>query len=728
MPKGRAFQTFLTISSGFIIVALLGSILILARERGWLARLENWVIDSTALNGNSPAERPTDERSTVLLLVSQTAEARRNALTELAQAEQSSFERSRARYLLASDWLAAQEGGRALRLLTGLEADYEVLAPYILLKRARARALTNERERMRSELEALIAAYPDSLVAAEALYYLGEFDPTYHDRALAEFPDHPRSQQIARDRLEGDRAQPDLLLYLVRQVPDGEGMSDLRDYLVENYADDLTADDWEAVAYGYWEQWEWEKAARAYAKAAPNAVSLYRTARGQHIAGNESEAARGYENLLTEFPDSEEAGQALLHLADVGPRDQAIAYLDRAIAEFPDHAPAALIDKADRFEARGEGRIAGQVRQQLLDEYPKSEAAARYRWQQARQAAEADDFVEAWKWAQPIALNTPDSSLAPKAAFWVGKWAQALDRDADAEKAFRYTVRKYPESYYAWRAASLLGWSVGDFQTVSQQQPVIAPPERRSPPPAGSVMLQELYQLGQDEDAWRLWQAELGTRRELTVEEQFTDGLIRVARGDYLKGIDQIWSLQNRETDAERETWQELRATPAYWQALFPLPYWQLIQEQSAEQGTNPVLALSLMRQESRFEPEIRSSAGAVGLMQVMPDTGTWVAEQAGYDSEFQLIDPADNIQLGTWFLAYTHREYEGNSMLAIASYNAGPGNVNDWVQRFGYNDPDVFVEQIPFPETKGYVESVFSNYWNYLRLYDPEISARVEN
>lgn len=134
------------------------------------------------------------------------------------------------------------------------------------------------------------------------------------------------------------------------------------------------------------------------------------------------------------------------------------------------------------------------------------------------------------------------------------------------------------------------------------------------------------------------------------------------------------------------------------------------------------------MRQESRFEPEIRSSAGAVGLMQVMPDTGTWVAEQAGYDSEFQLIDPADNIQLGTWFLAYTHREYEGNSMLAIASYNAGPGNVNDWVQRFGYNDPDVFVEQIPFPETKGYVESVFSNYWNYLRLYDPEISARVEN
>ncbi len=726
MPKGRTVQTLLTVSSGLLIVALLGSILMLAHERGWLTRLESWIINSTSLYSDALGDRPEDERSEVLPLVAQSPEARRAALEELANDEQPSYERSRARYLLASDWLAAQEGGRALRLLAGLELEYEVLAPYVLLKRARARELTNQLDQMQAELESLLETYPDSLAVAEALYELGRFDESYHDRALAEYPDHPRSHDIARERLEGDRDQPELLLYLVRQLPDGEGTSELRDYLVENFAEELTPEDWEAIAYGYWEQWEWELAARAYAKAPPSAESIYRSARGQHIVGNETEAALGYENVLAEFPESEEAGRALVHLAAVGPPEEAIEYLNQAIAEFPDRAPEALIAKAERLESR-DPQAAGQTRQQLLDEYPQSAAASRYRWQQAQTAAEEDDYVEAWKWAQPIALNNPESSLAPKAAFWVGKWAAALGREQDAEKAYRYTIRQHPESYYAWRAAGLLGWPVGDFNTVRERMPEIDPPQRRPQPPAGSTALQELYQLGQDEDAWRLWQAELGDRRELTVEEQFSDGLLRVARGDYLKGIDQIWSLQERESEAERATWQALRETDAYWQALFPLPYWQLVREDSLEQGINPLLSISLIRQESRFEPDIRSSAGAVGLMQVMPDTGDWVAEQAGFEPDFQLIDPEDNIQLGTWFLDYTHREYDNNSMLAIASYNAGPGNVNDWLDRFALDDPDEFVEQIPFPETQGYVESVFSNYWNYLRLYDPEVGALLE-
>jgi soluble lytic murein transglycosylase len=77
---------------------------------------------------------------------------------------------------------------------------------------------------------------------------------------------------------------------------------------------------------------------------------------------------------------------------------------------------------------------------------------------------------------------------------------------------------------------------------------------------------------------------------------------------------------------------------------------------------------------------------------------------------------------MGTWYLDYTHQEYGDNSMLAIASYNAGPGSVADWLDRFGLADPDDFVANIPFDETRGYVEAVFENYWNYLRLYNPEM------
>jgi len=108
-----------------------------------------------------------------------------------------------------------------------------------------------------------------------------------------------------------------------------------------------------------------------------------------------------------------------------------------------------------------------------------------------------------------------------------------------------------------------------------------------------------------------------------------------------------------------------------------------------------------------------------------MPGTGSWIAKKIDLE-QYNLENPDDNIKLGTWFLDYTHGEYKNNSLLAVASYNAGPGNVSKWVTKYGFTDPDAFIELIPFPETKGYVESVFGNYWNYLRLYNPEISQML--
>ncbi|NEP42168.1 MAG: lytic transglycosylase domain-containing protein, partial [Okeania sp. SIO2H7] len=82
------------------------------------------------------------------------------------------------------------------------------------------------------------------------------------------------------------------------------------------------------------------------------------------------------------------------------------------------------------------------------------------------------------------------------------------------------------------------------------------------------------------------------------------------------------------------------------------------------------------------------------------------------------------NVNIGTFYLDFTHQEYNNNSMLAVASYNAGPYAVRNWLERFGFKDADAFVEKIPYPETRGYVESVFENYWNYLQIYNPEIAG----
>ncbi len=113
--------------------------------------------------------------------------------------------------------------------------------------------------------------------------------------------------------------------------------------------------------------------------------------------------------------------------------------------------------------------------------------------------------------------------------------------------------------------------------------------------------------------------------------------------------------------------------------------------------------------------------------MQVLPSTAKWIAPQIKVDSKtIKLEDPDNNIMLGTWYLDHTHQQYNNNTLLAVASYNAGPGNVAKWLRTLPTEDPDEFVEKIPFDETKNYVRQVLGNYWNYLRLYNPEISNLV--
>ena len=160
-------------------------------------------------------------------------------------------------------------------------------------------------------------------------------------------------------------------------------------------------------------------------------------------------------------------------------------------------------------------------------------------------------------------------------------------------------------------------------------------------------------------------------------------------------------------------------------QSLYPFHYWDTIANWSRERKLSPALVIGLMRQESRFEAQIRSSAGAIGLMQIMPDTGSWIASKKGL-TNYNLDNPADNISFGTWYLDYTHSRYGDNSMLAVASYNAGPGAVAGWVESRGVGDPDEFVNSIPYEETRDYVSKVLGNYWNYLRLYSPSVQQQI--
>jgi soluble lytic murein transglycosylase len=649
---------------------------------------------------------------------------RESQLEALAQGEKSRS-RSQARYLLASYLISQNQGDKALSLLEGLEKEYPLLSGHIALKRALAYELTGNAEKASAAWQEILKRYPKEPVAAEALYTLGKKDPQYWDRALEEFPAHPRTVEIASLRLQKNPNQMPLLLLLAKYGLYHPDIVSALDRLTSKFGAQLSPEDWESVAFAYWEKQEYAKAGAAYAKTPRSPRNFYRAGRGLQLGDKIEAAQEAYLKLIREFPKSEETALALLRLEKMLDVKLAVPYLERVIAEFPEKAPEALLEKSKVLDTLQKSQAAEQARQTLLTKYSNSDAAAELRWSRAQKQAAASDWRGAWKWAQELAVQNPDSDQAPEAAFWVGKWAKNLGRGEDAKKTFEYLLAKYPESYYAWRAAVFLGWDVGDFTTVRQRLPEVVRPPVRPTLPVGSEVLKELYLLGQDRDAWTLWQGEYKNRIKPSVAEQFTDGLMRLAVGDNLEGLFMVSHLRQREVPEERAQYLTLRQQPAYWQALYPFPFLESIITWSEKHDLNPMLVTGLIRQESRFMPGIKSSVGAVGLMQVMPETGAEMAKSMDL-TQYKLDNPDNNVQLGTAYLDFTHRAYNNNSLLAVASYNAGPGSVSDWLSKSNLGDPDLFIEKIPFDETRGYVKSVFGNYWNYLRLYNPEVGQRV--
>lgn len=717
MFKRRTTKLSVLISISVALIAI-GSLLAAAKWMG-VSPFQKAVQPGDAANSESEVKTlvslsPVD-RATKLDAIAATR-------SQSATDKQQVSPQSRARYLLASDLIQQGNAKKALTLLDKLEQEYPILASHIALKRAQAYQLSGDKGQAEKAWQELLKNYPNDPVAAEALYVLGKSKPEYWQQAITQFPAHPRSVEIAQTKLKANPNQPELMLVIAKYGHYINDYGTILEQLVQQNSSALKPQDWEQIAFGYWEKQDYGKGALAYGKAPPTGRNLYRKARGLWLDGKIPESRIAYQELVRDFPDSEDTGLGLIRLSRLVDPKEAVGLLDRVISTFPNHAAEALLDKSKLLDQLGSAQSASDTRKLLLTKYNNSDKAGELRWTISQQFAKGGDLNSAWQWARELTTHNPDSELAPEAAFWVGKWAKQIGREADAKTAFEYTILHYPESYFAWRSAVFLGWPVGDFTTVRDLSPNLVRPPQRPEPPAGSPALKELYQLGQDRDAWTLWQIEFTNRVEPTISEQFTDGLMRIGVGDNLDGLWMIGSLRQREKPDERTQYLALRQQPTYWQALYPFPYLETIVKWSQERKLNPGLVTALIRQESRFMPKIKSAVGATGLMQVMPETGSWIAEQINL-KKYSLEDVNDNVKLGTWYLDHTHDEYKNNSLLAVASYNAGPNAVGDWLKRFSFNDPDDFVNKIPFPETQGYVKSVLENYWNYLRIYNPEVS-----
>jgi soluble lytic murein transglycosylase len=152
----------------------------------------------------------------------------------------------------------------------------------------------------------------------------------------------------------------------------------------------------------------------------------------------------------------------------------------------------------------------------------------------------------------------------------------------------------------------------------------------------------------------------------------------------------------------------------------YPFPHQEMIFYYAHRHNLDPYLLAALIKTESNFRVDAESSRGALGLMQIMPDTSRWIAEQLGRE-EFdprQLTDPEINLMFGSWYLAHLFEEFGHDPILVLAAYNGGRGNVHAWLRDARWTGEAKTLEQIPFPETRQFVRKVLLNYRIYNFLY----------
>lgn len=336
-----------------------------------------------------------------------------------------------------------------------------------------------------------------------------------------------------------------------------------------------------------------------------------------------------------------------------------------------------------------------------------------------------DDAIAAW--GTGLGTGPPTPQLQSLLLYWIGK------ASADGRPAYEAAVRAAPETYHGLRAAEQLGGSL----------------RIASAPSASSTWLS----LTSSEIAERdRWYGSLGlTSEKVDADIAANPGIRRAATllGLGLR-VDATWELDGvgQAYVSARDVahlngladWLTAHGLPqltlrvgkqmrelvglaalprAAQKQVYPVAYGDLVVQQASAQGVDPLLVLSLVRQESSFDAHAQSSAQAMGLTQVVPSTARGIAAQLDLP-DFQLRDlfkPAISLQFGSWYLKQVLTQFDGRLFPALAAYNSGGGNVRRWLNQFG-DDPDVLMEQVPYAETQAYLRTVYDNYWHYRALY----------
>ncbi len=165
---------------------------------------------------------------------------------------------------------------------------------------------------------------------------------------------------------------------------------------------------------------------------------------------------------------------------------------------------------------------------------------------------------------------------------------------------------------------------------------------------------------------------------------------------------------------------------PAIDKKQYELEYPTLIQKYAKEYDLDPYLIASVIHVESKSNSNAVSPVGATGLMQIMPDTGEWIAKKLKIENYSQqtLYDPETNIRMGCWYLSFLQERFDSTDTV-VAAYNAGHGRIQKWLDDPAYSQNKQELTDIPYPETENYVQKINRSYEKYKKYYPDAFNAK---
>ncbi len=334
----------------------------------------------------------------------------------------------------------------------------------------------------------------------------------------------------------------------------------------------------------------------------------------------------------------------------------------------------------------------------------------------ALKAVFTDDFSRGSELLQQFLKNFPRSLHREKARFWLGRTLLNLGETEQAGKMLSDLQQASPLNYYGVLAASLLGLPVNrtigvNYPAIVRDDPRLLPGERFHLRRAELLLAAN----GSELAAFEL----KGLTARANLSSDFLLYLAKLQQG--AKNFHLSFSIAS---DLAQRQAEGVLSTPGLL-IVFPRPFQSEITQSAQGSALDPDLLFSLIKQESAFHHQVRSHQGAAGLMQLMPATAAGLV--VGPLQPEDLLSPAINTRLGAKYLKQLLTTFQGNTIYALAGFNAGPGAVKRWLKAAPLQqDPLEFIESIPYKETREYVMGIIRNYCWYTRFNGVPLEKKI--